>query len=545
MADTDGTPPSGPPPRQKRALPFKRTAPRRLPDDPFRDNPVSGAAASREDDDDSLSLFRRSKEVYPIAIEDQEQRVRRKEEQRRRTSIEHGEEQSGKRRRVSLEVDDDHAAGPAIPDRASPTSAGKDAGAEVLPPLPGAERAHARDKGSQNDNFKPEFFDRPRRPSDPADTIAAPDVQEPSPVQIFDKAAPQPHQAQGNGNSPGPIVIDLDDDGDPFANIPPTTRQKDADSGDSDVEIVDEERGGADEYDHYIVLAREREAKAQAAAKAAAEAVVAGVTVAGSLAGAGEFGTPDPARARRQLSADDPIITIMITSRIPSMSPLCVERKLSQNMRIVRQTWIAHQRKKGVAISQALEDEVFLTWKGNKIYNTTTGTSLGLQVNSRGEIMGSEWSDKLRPGYGRIDDGYHRGGLHLEVWSEELYAEYLREKERERHKTLGEVVDDEDLDELDGGGPARGGGETGDLNGGPDHGEKIRVILKAKELEPVKITAYAKTTALTMVAAFRSMRNIPAKNEISLRFDGEKLPDNSTIQDVEIEDMDTIEVYIK
>lgn len=101
-----------PPAKKKKNLPFKRTVARKKSPDPFGDHPRPGSGeggAGRDDDDDGIDLFRRSREVFPLAIEEQQRRLRRQESRKGREAAEKkdSDEQSSKRRRISTNLDSD------------------------------------------------------------------------------------------------------------------------------------------------------------------------------------------------------------------------------------------------------------------------------------------------------------------------------------------------------------------------------------------------------------------------------------------------------
>lgn len=108
MAEMDSITAASPP--KKKRLPFKRTISRRKSPDPFGDdspgkaNPGSRRDYDDDDDDDGISMFSRSKDLFPLAIEEQQRELEKEEESRkagtaqRENSEKHG---STKRRRIS------------------------------------------------------------------------------------------------------------------------------------------------------------------------------------------------------------------------------------------------------------------------------------------------------------------------------------------------------------------------------------------------------------------------------------------------------------
>ncbi|KAA8633111.1 hypothetical protein SMACR_08570 [Sordaria macrospora] len=91
-------------PKKRRALPFKRTFVRA----PVNEPPPSHAPENNSDDDDPLAFFRRSKDVFPMALED----LKRAPSEEKVTPSESPKsaEHVNKKRRVSSNADGDNEA---------------------------------------------------------------------------------------------------------------------------------------------------------------------------------------------------------------------------------------------------------------------------------------------------------------------------------------------------------------------------------------------------------------------------------------------------
>ncbi|KAF5120460.1 hypothetical protein E5D57_013814 [Metarhizium anisopliae] len=74
---------------------------------------------------------------------------------------------------------------------------------------------------------------------------------------------------------------------------------------------------------------------------------------------------------------------------------------------------------------------------------------------------------------------------------------------------------------------------------------KIRVILKARDLDNVKMTVRPETTVGTLITSFRTQRSIGPDKYIGIWFDGDILEEHARMEEAEIDDMDTFEVHIK
>ena len=150
---------------------------------------------------------------------------------------------------------------------------------------------------------------------------------------------------------------------------------------------------------------------------------------------------------------------------------------------------------------------------------------------------------------------YNRDGLaeartrvHMEAWTPELFAQMERDEEIRRKRDAGELDDDDDYDYESERGENRDtqdGGKAGQGEGGGDQ-VKLRIILKPKDLEPVKLMVRPETTVETLLTAFRTQRDVGGEGaEVALWFDGMRLEEDTTMEEAEIDDMDTIEVHIK
>jgi hypothetical protein len=215
----------------------------------------------------------------------------------------------------------------------------------------------------------------------------------------------------------------------------------------------------------------------------------------------------------------DVAINIMVTSKMENTVPMMVKRKLGQGMKLVLDTWAARQRAHGTRI---VGDNagLFLTWKKKKVYDHSTAASLGVQVGEDGRLVGD------------ASDGFRNGGIHLEVWTDDLYSNYIRQKERERALHLGLSDSEEEREPTPSLSPKKKG---------------IRVVLKAKEFEPLKVTIDDDMTVEKLVSTFRSQRPVAPGRNVSIYFDGEKLDDDSLVTDADIDpdDANQFEVHIK
>lgn len=67
---------------------------------------------------------------------------------------------------------------------------------------------------------------------------------------------------------------------------------------------------------------------------------------------------------------------------------------------------------------------------------------------------------------------------------------------------------------------------------------KIRIILKARDLDDVRLAVRRETTVATLMTSFRKQRSIGSDKNIRSWFDREILEEHVTMEEAEIDDMD-------
>ncbi|KAI1806699.1 hypothetical protein F4811DRAFT_121257 [Daldinia bambusicola] len=329
---------------------------------------------------------------------------------------------------------------------------------------------------------------------------------------------PRKHGTRSHSVNAGTPVISLDDDGDDDPAFIQSSRMRAAHSHkDADQDVVSleddndfpaednkEERKDEEEdpTEYYVRLAMERAQKAK-----------------------------EEQEARRRAGSNpledesDPVVQILIHSQLEGIYTLMFRRKLSQKLNIVYETWIEQQVAKHSVVPRSVLETMFFTWRGNKVYPHTTLQTLGIKPDRDGTLYPSWKGDQ---------EGYHgRDKVFFEAWTQELYEGYLEEKEKQRLRDLGELVDDESEK-----------AEAEQLQNSQGE-QKIRVLFKAKDQQPTKATVRPSTTAAQLVKLYRRLENIPENKTIELRWDGEVLDAETTVEEAEIEDLDSLEVHVK
>ena len=149
----------------------------------------------------------------------------------------------------------------------------------------------------------------------------------------------------------------------------------------------------------------------------------------------------------------DPVVQILITSRIPNTEPLIVSRRISQRLKDVRITWCQRQ-----AFPPDMIPTVFLTWRGKRLFDVTTCKSLGIAVDPDGNILLKGQKDIM---------GEEDRRIHMEAMTDEILEQYKRAKQRDVTRDDDSVAEET---------PASQRLEA-----------QIRVILKARNFDDVKL----------------------------------------------------------
>lgn len=215
----------------------------------------------------------------------------------------------------------------------------------------------------------------------------------------------------------------------------------------------------------------------------------------------------------------DPVVQILITSRIEGTKPLILKRKLSQRLKDVRIGWCDKQVLDGQPVSDSLKSQIFLTWRGNKVFDVTSCKAMGLNVDAQGRVRSE--------GEGVDTDGR----IHLEAWTDEIFDKYKKQKEAERRRrALNPLEEEEEPDP-----------EEPEAKEEP---ERVKIILKSKDYKEFKLMASSITKIKKLIAGFRSINKIPEEIVVTLHLDGDQLDPESTVSDADIEDMTTIDVHL-
>lgn len=151
----------------------------------------------------------------------------------------------------------------------------------------------------------------------------------------------------------------------------------------------------------------------------------------------------------------DPVVQILITSPISDTEPLIVSRRISQRLKDVRLAWCARQ-----PFTPEFTPTVFLTWRGNRLFDVTTCKSLGIAVGPDGDILLKGRRDIM---------GEEDRQIHMEALTEEILAE----RQKSKISVIAENVEESEVEEV--------------LADKKEKETQMRIILKARGFDDFKL----------------------------------------------------------
>lgn len=530
-------PPLQAPKKKKKTLAFLRNTPKPAPahsDDLDKNKEVE------DEDDDGLDMFKRSKDFFPTIIKKQESEAREATPEPHVESKKHApgdsdedlvpsSSRSSKRRRTSSpephpwRVESfDELYGPATPPRRSsksPTPASRRSNRKQSTPasikrIKDTDSPITSGEGKDEENIDLVQSDLLPTPTSRSNShqlstevipLASDDEDEPA-IATWTNHTPSPAKpkeetrpAEGNSAASNAIVVDDSDDDDLSAAA---SEPKD------------------DEFAHFVAAARRKQEAAAAAAAALAPPGDSSDNEQDSL-------TANAAGARTKKSAPYEVVKIFVHSRIAAFAEydpqgFGCQRKINQSVGPVRDAFPQWLRRKGVPVTDEMDKAIFLTWKGRRIYNSVSGLGLGWQP------QGTNKPHEREP-------GFIRDGVLLEAWTEEDFERYTADLERQRLIDRGELVEE---------GPGVEVADDPEEQAEPEVA-KVKVILKEKNTEPVRMTTFLDTQVRVLIGAYRRQKKVAEDREIRLNYDGDWLNPEMTVAQAYIDDMCTVEVYIK
>lgn len=523
-------------PKKKKTLAFLRNTPKPAP---AHAGDVENNKEEEEEDDDGLDMFKRSKDFFPTIIKKQEPEAHEATPERLVEPKKHAPEdsdedpapsssRSSKRRRTSSpephpwRVESfDELYGPATPPRRStksPTPASRRSNRKQSTPASTKKIKHADSPITSGEGKDEDEIDLVQSDLLPTPTSRSNSHQLPTeviPIASDDEDEPVTGRGSRRNYSPSPNKSKADSR---FAEEDLANAIVVDDSDDDDDLSAAASEPKDDEFAHFVAAARRKQEAAKAAAAALAPPD-------GSFENVQDASTATAAHAKK--AAPYPIVKIFVHSRIAAYAEYDLQgfgcqRKINQSVGPVRVAFLQWLRQKGVPVSDEMEQAIFLTWKGRRIYNSVSGLGLGWQPQGNNKPYERE-------------SGFIRDGVLLEAWTEEDFERYTDDLERQRLIDRGELV---------GEGPGAEVADDTEEQAEPEVA-KVKVILKEKNTEPVRMTTFLDTQVRVLIGAYRRQKKVAEDREIRLNYDGDWLDPEMTVEQAYIDDMCTVEVYIK
>lgn len=152
---------------------------------------------------------------------------------------------------------------------------------------------------------------------------------------------------------------------------------------------------------------------------------------------------------------DEPIIQVLVNSKIPGTAPLLVRRKYTQNLKDIRIAWCQRQN-----FDEKQTDDVFFTYRGHRVFDVATCKSLGIDLNEYNLPIVRGNKDNTEDGDQVVLWATTQAIIDEEKRAAEIAAELERKRMEEEAEGLIPI---------------------------PEQPKGIRIYMKAKGYEPYKL----------------------------------------------------------
>lgn len=117
-------------------------------------------------------------------------------------------------------------------------------------------------------------------------------------------------------------------------------------------------------------------------------------------------------------SGPAPVAELFIEPRMDNAKPLMVKVRIDSTMEKPRSAWCQKQQ-----FTPELTREIFFTWKGGRIYDSTTVKRLGIVIDKNGNVS--------IEGDSNIYDDENLPRIAVEAWTEDLFQQWKKEEAAE------------------------------------------------------------------------------------------------------------------
>jgi len=197
---------------------------------------------------------------------------------------------------------------------------------------------------------------------------------------------------------------------------------------------------------------------------------------------------------------------------------MVIKRKLSQRLKEVRLAWCDRQLIDGSPLDPELKKSIFLTWRGTRLFDVSTCKGMGVKMDP-----GSKFGNR---------EGFNDGKIHVNAWTADTFDQYKKQKEL-KQKWQTEHPLDEDAEEE----------ETQEKEEAKE--PTMRLVVKSKDYPEFKVVVKNHTPIEKLINAFRTRNEISAERIVEFQFDGEVLQPHSAAGDADLEDMSSVDAYVR
>lgn len=219
--------------------------------------------------------------------------------------------------------------------------------------------------------------------------------------------------------------------------------------------------------------------------------------------------TPDASAS--QPRALEPNVAILIKTLIPGTKDLVINRHSSQTLLYVKNYWCERYK-----LEPSFAQQVFFTWRGSRLYNSTTMMSL---INILKKEQGIPLYSDEDPSNGKIQINA-------------VTADILEQQEKAKDAAAKAQQEAEQVE-----------AEEGEEEAEKRKKDGVILLLKCKDVDEMTLRVRPNTGVAKIMRAFQSQRNIDKSKTCWLVFDGERLDPTQSVQDVGFEDQDEVEVH--
>jgi hypothetical protein len=110
-----------------------------------------------------------------------------------------------------------------------------------------------------------------------------------------------------------------------------------------------------------------------------------------------------------------PVVQLLVNPQIPDSNALMVKVRTDHTLEKTRLAWCGKQ-----GYSPAATQDVFFTWKGARVFDSTTIRRLGIEVDSNGNVSVE--------GDSNIYDDTNLPKVYVEAWTQALFDEHKKEE---------------------------------------------------------------------------------------------------------------------